>query len=217
MARTAVSLELGTKRVFACALEWPGWCRSGKTEDQALETLAAYLPRYAPVAERAGLAPPPVEFEVVERLSGKPASTDFGVPGMIAKDDARPAAAEEAARLGALLEAAWATFDDVVAKSPAELRKGPRGGGRDRDRMVEHVLGAEAGYARQIGVKLQEPALGDADAIAAARATLIEVLARPSDGAPLVPNRWPARYAFRRIAWHVLDHAWEMEDRSTTR
>jgi hypothetical protein len=24
----------------------------------------------------------------------------------------------------------------------------------------------------------------------------------------------PPRYAIRRIAWHVLDHAWEIEDKS---
>ena len=24
---------------------------------------------------------------------------------------------------------------------------------------------------------------------------------------------WPVRYAIRRMAWHVLDHAWEMQDK----
>jgi hypothetical protein len=26
--------------------------------------------------------------------------------------------------------------------------------------------------------------------------------------------RWTARYYVRRSAWHVLDHAWEIEDRA---
>lgn len=217
MTRTAVYLEAGTKRVFAYAADWPGWCRGGKTEDQALETLAAYLPRYAPVAKLAGVPAPPDAFDIVERLSGATAYTDFGVPGAIAAGDARPAGDEEAARLGALLEAVWTVFDQVVRASPAELRKGPRGGGRDRDKMVDHVLGAEAAYGRKFGVRLKQPALGDRAAIAAARDAQLEVLARPSDGTPPVPKGWPIRYAIRRIAWHVLDHAWEMEDRSTSR
>jgi hypothetical protein len=34
-----------------------------------------------------------------------------------------------------------------------ELRKGPRGGGRDPEKIMEHVLGAEASYFRQLGWK----------------------------------------------------------------
>jgi hypothetical protein len=213
MTATAVLMELGRKRVVACALDWPGWCRVGKSEEQALEALAAYLPRYAPVAAEAGVAPPSDTFDVVERLEGKGGYADFGVPGAVAVADGRPVTAAEARRLAALMEGAWTVFDRVVAASPAELRKGPRGGGRDRDKMVEHVLGAEVEYGRQMGVKIRQPALGDAAAIAEARSALAAAIGRPSDGGPLVPNRWPLRYAVRRITWHVLDHAWEMEDR----
>lgn len=217
MTRTAVYLEMGTRRVFACAADWPGWCRLGRTEEEALETLAAYLPRYAPVAELARVPVPSDAFDVVERLGGKAAYTDYGVPAAVADGDGRPTRDEEAARQGALLEAVWARFDQVVRASPAELRKGPRGGGRDRDKMVDHVLGAEAGYGRKYGVKFKQPAVDDRTAIEAARAAQLDVLARPSDGTPPVPRGWPIRYAIRRIAWHALDHAWEMEDRSTTR
>jgi hypothetical protein len=212
-ARTSVSIELGKKRVFACALEWPGWCRSGKTEEQALEALAAYHPRYAPVAREAGLEPPSELFEVVERLQGS-VNTDFGVPARVAPGDARPVDAEEARRLAALLEAAWATFDRVVSDAPAELRKGPRGGGRDRDPIVEHVVGADVVYARKLGLRLRQPDIDDEAGVRALRAELKGVLGRPSDGPPAAPNGWPNRYAARRIAWHVLDHAWEIEDRS---
>jgi hypothetical protein len=204
---------VGKKRVFACALDWPGWCRSGRSEEQALETLAAYVPRYAVVAREARLEPPPDRLEVVERLRGG-AGTDFGVPGEVAQADTRPAGAGDARRLAALVEAAWATFDRVVEGAPAELRKGPRGGGRDRDRIVEHVLGAEVGYARKLGLRLHQPAIDDEAAIRALRGELVAVLGRSSDGTPPLANGWPTRYAARRIAWHVLDHAWEVEDRS---
>ncbi len=213
---TAVYLEEGTKRVFVCALDWPGWCRSGAGEEAALAALAACLPRYAAVAALAGLMLPADaadEFNVTERLPSQGGRADFGVPGEITSSDARPVAAEEAARLAAVLEAAWTTFDGVAAAAPAVLRTGPRGGGRDRDKMVDHVLAAEAAYARKIGVQHQQPAVGDTAAIARARSALLAVLGRPSDGASPVPHGWPNRYAARRIAWHVLDHAWEMEDR----
>ncbi|HEY4026826.1 MAG TPA: hypothetical protein VGO86_10395 [Candidatus Dormibacteraeota bacterium] len=214
---TAVYLEVGRKRVFACALDWPGWCRAGRNEEQALAALDAYRPRYAPVAQRAGLELPPgaaLTFDVVERLPGTAGYTDFGAPGEIATSDTRPIGVEEARRLASLVEAAWATFDSVVERAPAELRKGPRGGGRDRDRMVEHVLGAEAAYARKLGVRHRQPAAGDRPAILALRTALIEALSQPSNGTPSATNAWPHRYAARRIAWHVLDHAWEIEDRS---
>jgi hypothetical protein len=211
---TAVYLEIGGKRVFACAVDWPGWCRSGKTEDLALQALASYAPRYAPVAEHAGLAfSPPTGVDVVERLEGS-GGTDFGVPGKVAAGDAQPLTGEEASRHTALLEAAWAIFDRIAATAPAELRKGPRGGGRDRDKIVDHVLGAEAAYARMIGLKHRQPPPNDRTAIAALRHAIITALSAPSDGSPLAPKGWPARYATRRFAWHVLDHAWEIEDRT---
>jgi hypothetical protein len=216
MAATAVLLEVGKKRVFACALDWPGWTRAGKDEALALEALAAYVPRYAAVPEQAGIAFPDrvgERLEVVERLPGD-ASTEFGVPGAIADADAARTTRAQAERLAALVQASWSEFDRVRAGAPASLRKGPRGGGRDRDKMVDHVLGAEAGYARKLGIKQPQPAIDDRAAIAALREALLEVLRAPSDGSPPVPKGWPPRYAARRLAWHVLDHAWEMQDRT---
>jgi len=215
---TSVYLEQGTKRVFACALDWPGWCRSGRSEELALEALAAYAPRYAPVVELAGLALRPgaaERFVVTERVASPSGYADFGVPGKVLASDGEPVSAAEAGRLTTILRAAWMAFDRVVEHSPPELRKGPRGGGRDRDRMVAHVLDGESSYARMIGVEYPRPAVGDAGAVAGARTALLAALDRPSDGGPLRPRGWPARYAVRRIAWHVLDHAWEMEDRRT--
>jgi hypothetical protein len=211
----AIYLESGAKRTFACALDWPGWCRSGKGEEQALQALAAAAPRYAPVAKAAGLQPPwgdQPEFEVVERLPGG-AATDFGVPEAKAARDLKPLTKQRAERLAALVQASWETFDRVVERAPAELRKGPRGGGRDRDKIVAHVLGAESGYVRKIGLRLPEPAAEDRAAVSAFREAILAVLRDPAR-APAEPKSWPLPYAARRIAWHTLDHAWEIEDRS---
>ena len=213
-----VYMEAGDKKVFACSIDFPGWCRSAKTEELALEALAAYAPRYAEVAKRARAAfPAPAKagerFEVVERVKGKGA-TDFGVPHEIPEADAEPLTARQAARQVELMRAAWAVLDQVSKASPAELRKGPRGGGRDRDKMLGHVLEAEAAYARQVGVKLPPPEVGDRKAIKALRDELAEALGRASDGSRPSGKGWPPRYAIRRIGWHVLDHAWEMQDRA---
>jgi hypothetical protein len=210
-----VYLEAGAKKVFACSIDFPGWCRAGKDEEAALEALADYAPRYAEVAKLARAAFPAgaVELEVVERVKGKGA-TDFGIPHEVTKADAEPLTARQAARQVELMRAAWAVLDRVAKASPAELRKGPRGGGRDRDKMLDHVLGAEAAYARKVGIKHPQPELGDTKAVKALRDELAEALGGASDGSPPVPKGWPPRYAIRRITWHVLDHAWEMQDRA---
>jgi hypothetical protein len=209
-----VYIESGDKKVFACAVDFPGWCRSGKDEAAALEALAGYAPRYAEVARRAKAAfPKAPELEVVERIKGKGA-TDFGIPHEIPKLDADPLTARQASRQVDLMEAAWALLDTVAKATPAELRKGPRGGGRDRDKMLDHVYGAEAAYARHLGVKHPQPDLGDTRAIKALRKDIAGALRGASDGSPVVERGWPPRYALRRITWHVLDHVWEMQDRT---
>ena len=217
MAALPVYLELGRRRVFAGALDWPGWCRAGRDEVAALEALAAAATRYQPVAAAAGLALPaavtPASFTIVERLPGS-ATTDFGAPGAIPEHNQTPPSAAQLQRLLALVEASWQHFDMIVRAAPASLRKGPRGGGRDRDPIVEHVLGAEVGYASKLGLRLAQPQAGDRAALAEHRARIAAGL-RAAGQAPLEPRRWPGGYAARRIAWHVLDHAWEIEDRST--
>jgi hypothetical protein len=199
---TKVYLELGSKKVFACALEWPGWARAGKTDDDALEALAAYAGRYEPVTARAGITFPKsaTRFDVVTKVKGD-ATTDFGAPHkwIVADDD--PLTKAQAARLTKLVEASWGIFDRVVKGAPAALQKGPRGGGRDRDKIVDHVADAEKAYASKM---LLAPKERDRESIARALQTAV------GD----VEWKWPPRYAARRIAWHVLDHAWEIEDKS---
>jgi hypothetical protein len=187
MSATTTSIEIiieaAEKRAFASAVAWPGWSRSGKDDALALEAFARYASRYALVAGRAGIGFPDTvtldDLEVVERDEGS-AATTFGVPGRVAHADLRPVTSAEARRLTDLVVACWGTFAEIVARAPAELRKGPRGGGRDRDKVVAHVEEAEHSYARSMGVRL--PASTPS---AEVRAAIVEVLGLNSDGSPL--------------------------------
>jgi hypothetical protein len=203
---TKIYLETGAKKVFAVSLRWPGWARSGKNEEAAIEAFSEYAPRYAIVAEAAGQRFP-ARVTPVERVTGD-ATTDFGAISKNGPGDDEPFTPAEAERQISLMTAAWKLFDEASATSPEELRKGPRGGGRDRDKMIGHLLDSEAAYARKLGVKHKPPAVGDADAIGALRDEITEAVRNNES------NGWTARYAVRRITWHVLDHLWEMHDRA---
>ncbi|HKT82582.1 MAG TPA: hypothetical protein VJQ84_01965 [Solirubrobacterales bacterium] len=197
-----VYLEVGEKRVFAMALDWPGWGRNAKDEERALAVLSAYAPRYEPIAKAAGIAFELEAFDVVTEVKGD-ATTDFGAPGKVPDIDRRPISADEAERQAKLVEAAWKYFDKVVAAAPKSLRKGPRGGGRDTAKIVEHVTGADESYARKVGLT----------SATYSRKAVLEALAKPGPAAKDAKS-WPTRYMARRMAWHILDHAWEIEDRS---
>jgi hypothetical protein len=214
-------LELGAKRVFAGALDWPGWCRSARHEEDALDALLAYGARYAGVLKGSGVrftSPAKAStFEVVERLKGD-ATTDFGAPSIAPTADARSIDRRWLARNEKILRASWEAFDRAAEGVSGPLEKGPRGGGREVDAIVAHVVGAEASYARMIGAETTD--VEDADAARAdERAIVLEGLERavidgiPARG-PRGGKRWSAPYFVRRAAWHVLDHAWEIEDRS---
>jgi hypothetical protein len=216
-----VNLEIGPKgkRVVAYSPDWPGFNRGAKTEEAALETLHAYLPRYAPIAELAGLAadfPAPADLALAERYTGT-GSTDFwGISFAFSAFDHEPMSAEELERQLALLRAAWAYFDQVRARVSPELRKGPRGGGRDRDRIVRHTLACEQqGWPGKIGLASLEQVTVEADAVAAHRdAYVAAIRAHHAEGKPA--RNWPLRYLIRHTAFHTLDHTWEMEDKDLT-
>jgi hypothetical protein len=195
-----VGLELGKRWVFATALDWPGWCRRGKGEQAALDTLLDYAERYAAFA---GPGFEPGEIQVVGHVTGTPI-TDFGAPDVPAPWHDEPLEPGEADRLTGLLEACWRYLDPVVAAAPEVLRKGPRGGGRDRDEIADHVRGAERAFGRKAGTRVppRTPWNEQRTALAAALRA----------GAP--GGTRPVRYVISRCAWHVLDHAWEIEDKS---
>jgi len=217
-------LEVGSKRVFAGALDWPGWCRSARSEDEAIEALIAYGPRYAAVLEGSGVrfsSPAKVStLAVVERLKGD-ATTEFGAPSIAPKADARSVDRRWLTRQEKILGASWSAFDRAAENVPGPLEKGPRGGGREVDAIVAHVIGAEASYARMIGATAKGFEEAGADAAREdERALVLDGLERAvTDGIPAAGprggKRWSAPYFVRRATWHVLDHAWEIEDRSS--
>ncbi|MGA2527865.1 MAG: hypothetical protein ABSG36_01735 [Acidimicrobiales bacterium] len=206
---TFLLIESAPRRAFASALDWPGWCRAGRTEQDAIAALAAYAGRYAPVCARAGVAFPleaAQHFEVIERVAGN-ATTEFGAPAIEAVCERQSLDANTATRLAAVVAACWDVFDSIVAAAPAQLKKGPRGGGRDRDPIALHVAKAELAYARKLGIRLGSDR-------AAVRTALLQVLGVPWGERQQAENGLSPRYAARRIAWHTLDHAWEIEDKS---
>jgi hypothetical protein len=215
-----VYVEVAPKRAFACAVDWPGWCRAGRDADGAIEALIAYGRRYKKALGRAAAdLTPPVErsgLEVVHRLKGN-ATTDFGAPGITSPSDRRPIDAAELKRLRRLLEAAWAAFDGAaVAAVGVELRKGPRGGGRDLDKMVAHMKEADEAYLHALGAR---PPKRSVASMTDVRTRILETLQARAKGLPItdpahVKSPWEPRFAVRRSAWHALDHAWELEDRS---
>ena len=213
--KVKVSIEQADKKAFATAVDWPGWSRSGKTEELAVENLIAYAERYAAIARAAGepFDADNVDLEVVERIGGGGA-TDFGVPEQVTGQDRRPVSGDDGERLAALVRAAWDAFDAISRKAPEELRKGPRGGGRDTSKVVDHVFGAEQAYAKNMAIKRKEFPTSDRAALDDLRGEMLEVLRSETDGSPIAGKKWPTRYGAHRIAWHALDHAWEIQDRS---
>jgi hypothetical protein len=199
-AATRVYLEQGTRSVFAVALDWPGWCRRAKTTEAALEALASYRDRYGEIVSGRFA---PGAFAVLATLPGN-ATTDFGAPDARGPWDAEPLAPAEADRQLGLIRDCWAYFDRVVADAPAALRKGPRGGGRDRDEVVEHVREAERAYVSRIGARVAPRTPWPE-----VREVILTALRAGSTN-----PKWPTRYAIRRLAWHLTDHAWEVQDRS---
>ena len=221
--KTQVYLEVGKRRTFAGAIDWPGWCRSGRDEESSLRALADYGPRYARALRPARLgfeAPADVaSLAVAERLQGN-ATTDFGAPDASPADDAKPVETGDLQRIRAILKACWRTLDAAAdAASGKALRKGPRGGGRDLDAILEHVQGADAGYLNGLGWKFKEDTRDDLDKrMERTREAILTALKSAVAGriprrGPRGGVRWTARYFVRRLAWHTLDHAWEIEDR----
>ena len=227
MARSSnkidVYLEMGKKRTFAGALNWPGWCRSGRDEASALQALYDYGTRYERVLRAARLgfqAPADVSaFAVVERLEGNP-TTDFGAPGIPPTSDAKQVDAEELQRLQKLLKACWRTFDEAIqAGTGKTLHTGPRGGGRQLEGILQHLLGSDAGYVNQVGWRFQQmDTANPGKQLAQTRQAILSALTTSARGeipekGPRGGIRWRPLYFVRRIAWHTLDHAWEIEDR----
>jgi hypothetical protein len=216
--RTVVEHGTKDKRSVAFSLDWPGWSRGAKTAELALETLEAYRDRYRPVATLAGMAS---EFEaagklkVVEEKVGT-GSTDFwGISFSPSSAEQGPMSEAEFDRAITLLRAAWAFFDSVSARVSPEMRKGPRGGGRDRDRIISHVIRQESeAFATQVGLRVPEGAALTPAGLRKHRETYVEAMRRYNAGQIEKRMRsWTLPFLIRHSAFHTLDHAWEMEDK----
>ena len=218
-----VSVEFGKKRIFAGALDWPGWCRSARDEKTALQALIDYGPRYAKVLHSKDIEfqvpTDPSEFIVTERHAGN-STTDFGAPAIIPNADRDPIDQMEFERLHTILLASWGAFDNALQQAAGgELRKGPRGGGRDLEKIIDHVLDADRGYLIRLAWKhKREHANNPVEELNRTRQAILDALEVAVNGD--LPDRgsrggiiWPPRYYVRRVAWHVLDHTWEIEDR----
>ena len=215
-----VTLEIGPKgkRVVAVAPDWPGLERGAKTGEAAIERLLSYLPRYAAVAKLAGMEaafPTTTDFEVVETYPGK-GSTDFwGISFAFSSLDHQDMSIEEMERELTLMQTCWAFFDDVRLRVSAEMQRGPRGGGRARDRIVRHTLFAELDWANKLGVLTPWDEMLTDVGLKAHRTAYCNAI-RALHSQNKMARTWPLRYLIRHTAYHSLDHAWEMEDKDLT-
>jgi hypothetical protein len=206
------------KRSVAFSIDWPGWSRGAKTAELALETLESYRERYRPVAGLAGMER---EFAaagpllVVEDKVGT-GSTDFwGISFSPSTAERGPMSEAELERGITLLRACWVFFDGVAARVSPEMAKGPRGGGRDRDRIIRHTIRTESeDFAKQVGLRIPEGAALTSDGLRQHREAYVAAMRAYNAGEVARRMRsWTLPFLIRHSAFHTLDHAWEMEDK----
>ena len=215
--RTVLERGPKGKKAVAFAVDWPGWSRGATTLDRALATLESYRQRYRPIALAAGMAD---EFdsagllEVIEDRVGT-GSTDFwGISFSPSGSEREPMAGTELERKINLLRACWAYFDGVAERVSAEMRKGPRGGGRDRDRIIRHTIRTESeDFAKRVGLRIPEGAALTADGLVAHREAYVAAMHAYNRGQGKRMQSWTLPFLIRHTAYHVMDHAWEMEDK----
>jgi hypothetical protein len=219
-----VALEIGPKgkKVVAVAPDWPGLARGAATGEAAIERLLSYVPRYAAVAKLAGME---AEFapangaittaDVVEQYPGT-GSTDFwGISFAFSSIDQQTISGEALLRELTLMRACWAFFDEVRSRVSAEMQRGPRGGGRDRDHIVRHIFANEQDWAKGLGVLTPDGVMLTDEGLQAHRDAYCHAIHDYHSQSKLA-GKWPLRYLIRHTAFHTLDHAWEMEDKDLT-
>jgi hypothetical protein len=215
--RTVIEHGTKDKRSVAFSTDWPGWSRGARSAELALATLESYRPRYRPVAVLAGM---PAEFdaagplEVVEDRVGT-GSTDFwGISFSPSSSEPDPMGEAQLERGIALLRACWAFFDGVAARVSPEMRKGPRGGGRDRDDIVGHAVRTESEYfATRVGLRVPERAALTPEGLREHREAYVAAMRAYNAGALRRMRTWTLPFLIRHSCFHMLDHAWEMEDK----
>ncbi|HTR70995.1 MAG TPA: hypothetical protein VMH41_12315 [Mycobacteriales bacterium] len=204
----------------AFAVDWPGWSRGAKTPDLAVEVLESYRDRYRPIAADAGFA---TEYDVsgaldvVEDVVGA-GSTDFwGISFVPSGLEDEPLGDAELDRKIALLRACWAYFDGVADRVSAEMRKGPRGGGRDRDRIIRHTIRVESEeFAKRLGLRIPEEGALSPKGLREYREDYVNAMRAYNTGEGKRMRTWNLPFLIRHSAYHTMDHAWEMEDKDLT-
>ncbi|OGO53768.1 MAG: hypothetical protein A2Z32_10620 [Chloroflexi bacterium RBG_16_69_14] len=216
--RTVIERGPKEKRSVAFGIDWPGWSRGARSAELALETLESYRDRYRPIADLAGMTR---EFdaagsiEIVEDRVGT-GSTDFwGISFSPSATEQGPMSEAEFKRAITQLRACWAFFDGVAARVSPEMRKGARGGGRDRDRIISHTVRVESeDFARRVGLRIPEGAALAPDGLRQYREAYVAAMRAYNAGEVERPMRsWTLPFLIRHSAFHTLDHAWEMEDK----
>lgn len=223
--KISIFVETGAKKVFAGAIDWPGWCRAGKSEADAVEMLHLAAGRYAEMLARLNI---PFEmpaggddYAVVERVEGNQ-TTDFGAPNVLLSSDLLPITMQELPLSLNLLDGCWQTLRMKAGQyTGVPLRTGPRGGGRDLEHVLRHVIDSSLAYLS--AMKSAKPKTGGEDwqvDLEQARLASLDALSRAvTEGVPERGPRggkvWTPRQYLRRTAWHILDHAWEIEDRAS--
>jgi hypothetical protein len=216
--RTIIDRGPKGKRSVALALDWPGWSRGAKTVEVALDTFESYRARYRPIAVLAGLAnefDAAGQVEIVEDKVGT-GSTDFwGISFAPAAIETEPMNDATLERGISLVRACWAFLDSVAARVSAELRKGPRGGGRERDEIIRHQFRVESlDFAKQVGVVMADGPILSGGALEAYRDEYVAAMRAYNAGTIEKRMRnWNLPFLIRHTAFHTLDHAWEMEDK----
>ena len=214
--RTVVQRGPKNKKSVAFAVDWPGWSRGAKTGEVAIELLEAYRTRYRPVAVAAGFGD---EFDhagpldvVVDSIGV--GSVDFwGISFSPSSLEPEPMGAAELERKIALLRACWGYFDAVAARVSPDMRKGPRGGGRDRDQIIRHTIRVESeDFAKQVGLRIPEGGALAPDALLEYRESYIAAMHVYNTGEGKRMRTWNLPFLIRHSGYHSMDHAWEMED-----
>ena len=214
--RVLLEIGPGGKRIVAAAMDWPGLVRWGRTEDEAVDKLLAYVPRYAPVVERVGLLK---EFErgikphILERTPGNTSTDWWGIAHVPSVVEAEPLADDELERRIGLMRATWAFFDDTADGGGAPLTRGPRGGGRERDEIVRHIYASERhNFWRKVAIREEDGVRLTPEELADLRERYVAAIREyHADDRPA--RKWPLRFLIRRTAQHAMEHAWEIEDR----
>ena len=219
--RVILEVGKGGRRVVAGAMDWPGLDRWDRNQDDALTKLATYLPRYASVAERAGLATgfaraSHAEMEVVEVVPGSSSTDWWGIAHVPSQIEGEVLSSADLERRLTLLQATWDEFDATANSVSAELRPGPRGGGWTRDELMRHVhLNEEKQFSRKVGVRTPREVMLTPDGRAAHRSEYLDAI-RAYNAEGRTARKWPIQFLIRRTAQHAMDHAWEMQDRDLT-